>query len=76
MALIIPLTSEQIQSLSSLQAEISKAAEADKPGMLVAQVFGTTLQVHLFTHEQGLLLQAQFGVLPGEIIEDIVGGTS
>lgn len=69
MALLIPLTSDQIQALSSLQAQISKAAEADKPGMLVAQVFGTTLQVHLLSHAQGLLLQAQFGVLPGETTE-------
>lgn len=49
--LIVNLTAEQVKQLSGARAKIGELADAGKPGMLVAQIYGDHMRVGIMSNE-------------------------
>ena len=49
--LIVNLTAEQVKQLAGARAKIGELADAGKPGMLVAQIYGDHMRVGIMSNE-------------------------
>lgn len=49
--LIVNLTAEQVAQLEGARAKIGELADAGKPGMLLAQIYGDHMRVGIMSNE-------------------------
>lgn len=59
--IIVTLDANQTDAMRPLVNQIQDMANAGRPGMLLAQISGSTMSVFVANHEQGKALQALFG---------------
>lgn len=49
--LIVQLTAEQVKQIAPAYAKLGELADAGKPGMLLAQIYGDHMRVGIMSHE-------------------------
>ncbi len=62
MSIIVDLTHEQQIAIAAEYSKLDAMAEAQAPGMMVAQVFGNHMKVGVIDGQKARALQVAFGV--------------
>lgn len=64
-AITVGLDSEQVEAIGPALDLIKSKAESGEPGMMLAQVFGSTMKVFVLDFERAKALQALLGMPVG-----------